>query len=402
MCYHSPELTIMKGVNMSHNLGEKYNPLYFLAALGAGGLSVSFFMYINFMIPRKGPMITFEQWYPVLLQGNAQSALIVASLLGIVFFAFYHIKLLLWNIKEYKLFKTTEAYQKLKSTNAEVTLMTMPLTFAMTVNVMFVIGAVFVPGLWDVVEYLFPGALVAFGIIGYYGIKIFGEYFQRLIVKGDFDFIQNSNLSQMISVFAFSMIDVGFAAPAAMSHVPATMAIGAMLSFLFGTLVVVLAFIKLLLGFKSILRNGISLEAAPSLWIAIPIITLIGITIFRDMAGLTHHNLNWHLVFAYTGGLVSLQLIFGYIGYKVLKEMGYFEKFVNGDGKSVGSFALICPGVAFFVFGQFFLYYGLYFGPKHEGFIDQFSIAYFVLLAPFVYVQFVTIVTFFKLKAKFF
>ena len=41
--------------------------------------------------------------------------------------------------------------------------------------------------------------------------------------------------------------------------------------------------------------------------------------------------------------------------------MGYFEKYIESANKSAISFALICPGVAFMVFGMFFINYGLVF-----------------------------------------
>ncbi len=33
------------------NLGEKYVPMYHLGALGSGGLAISFFLYLNFLLP---------------------------------------------------------------------------------------------------------------------------------------------------------------------------------------------------------------------------------------------------------------------------------------------------------------------------------------------------------------
>ena len=63
-------------------------------------------------------------------------------------------------MKQYKAFKETEAFETLKNSNAEVTLMALPLTFAMTINVFFVLGALFVPNLWSVIEFMFPFALI--------------------------------------------------------------------------------------------------------------------------------------------------------------------------------------------------------------------------------------------------
>ena len=110
-------------------LKEKYSPLYFLAALGAGGLSVSFFMYLMFLVPHKGvPMATFDFVYPVLMKGDWLTFVSSFSLVFIIAFAIIHFKLLIWNIKQYKAFKETEDYTVLKNSNAEVTLMALPLT----------------------------------------------------------------------------------------------------------------------------------------------------------------------------------------------------------------------------------------------------------------------------------
>ena len=382
-------------------LKEKYSPLYFLSALGAGGLSVSFFMYLMFLVPHKGvPMSTFDFVYPVLLKGTWLSFVSAFAIVFIIGFAILHFKLLIWNIKQYKAFKETEAYNTIKNSNAEVVLMTLPLTFAMTINVCFVLGALFIPGLWDVVEYLFPMALLGFAIVGYFAIKIFMEYFSRLITKGDFDFTKNNNLSQMLSIFAFTMIGVGFAAPGAMSHHIEINAIGIFGAIFFSTIAILLLVIKLILGFKSMFKYGIAKEASPSMWIIIPILTLLGITFIRINFGLDHHfgqELANASLFTLTSSVISFQIIFAILGYKVMKQIGYFEEYIDGNKKSPVSFALICPGVAFMVFGVFFINFGLAF----NGIIDKYSFIYFLLYIPFIFVQYKTVIYFFKLKNKF-
>ena len=226
------------------------------------------------------------------------------------------------------------------------------------------------------------------------------EYFSRLLKNGDFDFTKNNNLSQMISIFAFAMIGVGFAAPGAMSHYIVVNAIGIFGAIFFLTISLLLLAIKLIIGFKNMFEHGVSLEASPSLWIIIPILTILGITLIRISFGLDHHfdaPLAKSSLFTLTSTVVALQLIFGLLGYKVMKELGYFQEFIYGDKKSEVSFALICPGVAFMVFGMFFINFGLVF----NGVIDKYSIAYFILMLPYVYIQYKTIIVFAKLKAKF-
>lgn len=40
---------------MIKNLGERYSPLYFLAALGFGGMAVFFFMAFMHLTPHRAP-----------------------------------------------------------------------------------------------------------------------------------------------------------------------------------------------------------------------------------------------------------------------------------------------------------------------------------------------------------
>jgi hypothetical protein len=389
----------MKDMNM---LREKFSPICFLSALGAGGLSVSFYMYLMFMIPHRGvPMTTFDFWYPTVLKGDWLSVVSVLCAIGIVYFAVLHFKLLWWNIQQFKLYKQSPAYHIMATSNAEVTLMTIPLTLSMTINVCFVLGALFVPKLWSVVEYLFPFAILGFLSAGAYALKIFMDYFSRLIIKGDFDFANNNNLSQMISIFAFAMIAVGLAAPGAMSQHLVVNAIGIFAAIFFSAIAILLLVIKLIFGFQNIFQHGIAKEASPSLWIMIPILTLLGITYIRISFGLDHHfdqKLLNSSLFTFTSLVFSLQLIFGLIGYKVMKHIGYFEEFVESENRSPVSFALICPGVALMVFGMFFIHIGLV--PNKV--LEVNTISYFLVMVPFMYVQYITIVYFFKLKKKFF
>lgn len=386
---------------MPGSLGKNYNPLLFLASLGPGGLSVAFFMYPMFMIEHAdAPLVTFDHIYPLLTGDNTPLILLlVLDLLAILVFALFHYYLLIWNIRAFREFKKTETYTRLKQSNAEASLMVIPLTLAMSINVTFVLGALFVPGLWSVVEYLFPFALAGFLAVGIYALRLLGNYFTRLLVTGDFDFVTNNNLSQMIPIFALTMIAVGFAAPGAMSHFKIINAIGIFLAIFFLSLAILLSILKLVLGFQSILKHGIAEMASPSLWIMIPILTLGGITIIRLTMGL-HHGFETDLskpgFFILTSTILSLQILVGMIGYSVMKRVGYFKNYVNGDKSDAGSFALICPGVAFFVFGMFFLTFGL----VKNDLIEPLSVAYFLLLAPFILVQIKTVSLYFRLLCR--
>lgn len=383
---------------LKRDLKDGFNPLFFLAALGAGGLTVSFFLYPMFLVPRPElSMVTFNHLWPILTSGvNVQSILLGLVLLAIVFFAGLHFRLLAWNIREYRQFRQTQAFEKLKNSNAEISLMAIPLTLAMSINTLFVLGAVFVPNLWSVVEYLFPLALIGFGAVGIYAMKILTTYFARTLTNGQVDFSKNNSLAPMIAIFALSMIAVGFAAPAMMSETPLTATLGLLASLFFFTIATVLALVKLVNGFQAMMHEGINEVASPSLWITIPILTILGITWVRLAHGLagSPDEVNYGALLVLTAVVLSAQILFGLIGYAVMNRLGYFTHYTKGEKGNAGTFSLICPGVAFFVFGLFFIHVGL----VHNDLIVGHTWMHYALLVPFVAVQLKTVEVMFRLK----
>ena len=163
-----------------------YSPIYFLGSLGAGGLSVTFFMYLLFWVPHKDrPVPVFEDILAAFNAGDiAAKAMIIAAAAGIAIMTVINIKSLLWNYAAFAEFKKTQAYTDLVNSNAESTTLAMPLALAMTVNISFIVGLVFVPGLWGIIEYLFPMALVAFVIIGWITFRAIGRFLGRVLTKG--------------------------------------------------------------------------------------------------------------------------------------------------------------------------------------------------------------------------
>jgi hypothetical protein len=345
------------------NLHEKYSPMYHLGALGSGGLAISFFLYLNFLLPHESGIISFDQLWPVLTGEPSLKAFWIGLCLLVVFaLSAMHIALMIWNTREFSLFKKTEAYHKLRDSSAEISLMVVPLTMAMTVNVLFVNSSLLIPGLWEVIEYMFPLAMTAFVAIGIYALRILGDYFVRMFLHKGYSFEQNNSLAPMVSIFALSMIAVGLAAPAAMSHVREIIAVSIALSAFFATSASLLMIVMLVIGFHSMLTHGIRPEAAPSLWLMIPITTLLGITFMRTGHGLgeafgghVSSGENYIVLMA----IFSVQLIFGLIGFVVMKRLNYFKDFIYGNKIHATTYALVCPGVALPVFGLFVVKFAL-------------------------------------------
>lgn len=195
---------------------DTWSPLYFLASLGAGGLAITFFMFLMFWVPHPGqPVPVFEDIMGAFTGGALPlKAAILIAVTGIAGFAILNMKLLVWNIGRYSEFRTTDRYTELVNSNGETQLLAMPLALAMSVNVGFILGLVFLPGLWSVVEYLFPLAMIAFGLIAFIAFRQIGGFLGRVLSEGGvFDVTANNSFAQLLPAFALSMTAVGMAAP---------------------------------------------------------------------------------------------------------------------------------------------------------------------------------------------
>jgi hypothetical protein len=258
--------------------------------------------------------------------------------------------------------------------------MAMPLALAMSVNVAFILGLVFVPGLWSVIEYLFPAALLAFLLIGVLALRQLGGFFGRVIGSGGFDCKANNSFAQLLPAFSLAMVGVGLSAPAALTASSLTAGLSLALSTFFLVSAVLLALVAVILGLRSMLENGVAVEQAPTLLIILPLMTVLGILILRQ-----NHGLGVHFGSHGTPGdmlmllsrLLSVELGFGLFGLTVLRATGYLRRFVTGSEVSVGSYALICPGVALSVMLHFWINKGL----VGAGLIAKFGMAYWSLTA---------------------
>lgn len=357
---------------------DSYSPIYFLSSVGAGGLAVTFFMYLLFWVPHPGRSVpNFEDISAALATGNLpQQAGIAIAMIGIALFAAMNIQKLAWNIGAFTRFKRTEAYDKLRASNAETTLLAYPLALAMTVNALFIVGLVFVPNLWSVVEILFPFAMAAFLAIGIFALTIIGDFLGRVLVNGGlFDVTAHNSFAQMLPTFALSMIAVGLSAPAAMSTNGLVVGVSMIGSTFFATVAIVYGVVALVTAFNSMLHYGTAKESAPTLMILVPIVTTLGIMFLRQSHGM-HTTYQGHTTdgetMVFLARLLSLQVAFLLLGLVVLKREGYWSDFVFGSKTSPGSYALVCPGVALSVMIQFFLHKGL----VATGLVTKFGVAY--------------------------
>ena len=109
---------------MSHALtrpADTWSPLYVLASVGAGGLSVTFFMYLMHWVPHPGRTVpVFEDITAALGRGEpGLTAAITVALLGIAIFGALNLSLLVWNLRKMRGFWASEKGQALANSNAQ-------------------------------------------------------------------------------------------------------------------------------------------------------------------------------------------------------------------------------------------------------------------------------------------
>ncbi len=390
-------------LTMPKNMQERYSPLYFLASVGAGGLATTFFMYLMFWVPHPGrPVPVFEDIMAYFAKaGIIGQGMVIVAMAAIAYFVYLNLRLLFWNLKEFAIFKKTDAYINHQKTNAQTQVKAQALALAMSINALFIAGLVFVPGLWGIVEYLFVPAILAFLAVGILGFRNLAQFLGRVLVEGGFDRANNNSFAQLLPAFAFAMVGVGLAAPAAMSTIPVIQGISLITSTFFFVTSVILAIIALILGFAAMMKHGAAKETSPTLLVVIPIVTILSIVLIRQDHGL-HVSFDLHSVSAETLMMLtvalSIQGVFALLGVMVLRRQGYMSHFVTGTVKSPGSFALVCPGVAFSVIFQFFINKGL----VAAHLVDKYSLVYWALTALALIAQFAMIWLLAKLNSKHF
>jgi len=164
---------------------------------------------------------------------------------------------------------------------------------------------------------------------------------------------------------------------------------------------VLLGTVNLMLGARAMMEHGADAMSAPSLWIAVPIVTVLAIALMRQDHGL-------HLHFGGQGGpaetftlltrFLAVQLGFGLLGLVVLRRQGYLRRFVIGREIAPGAYALVCPGVALVVMGQFWINKGL----VSVGLLAKFGPAYWTLTALALALQIATVALVLRLNARHF
>lgn len=345
---------------MLKKIKNKFNPLLFLSSLGAGGIAVSGFILIQYggLFEGKGLAILAEV---------PQTPLVLALEAIMIVFGFIHLVLTIMFLAGHFNWKKTKAYKEYKE-NPLVNsgLITPLLSLAMSMNVVIAVVRYFSDAMSSNFQTMMAPAFIVFVILWIATVLTSISLLKKSFTNS-FD-VDKIHFGWLLQPFALTMVSVtgaGFAAlaknTAAIGYNADIAGMAAFLVLISGGMAVFLTLVKMFSIFKKHLHRDGALEDQfmPTYLIVIPILTLLGITVFR-LGHYAEHIFHEPLLFVFAKiimlGLYAFQLWYFVFGLFMLK--GYWNGYL-AKKFHVSQWGLICPFVALtalsgFVFHAFF------------------------------------------------
>ena len=332
---------------------KEFYPLQFLSAVGAGGISIIPFAFLQYTYYSGPGLISFNG---IQFDGLSPFQSVLFPLLMGIMLLFGTVHLILSAQLFTRLFRwmRSPAYYQLKEDSLHNTTLVTPfISIGMTFNVFIAVVRFFVPLFHNHFQLLMAPALTLWSIL-WAAIIVKETGMLMSLFSRNFS-LDKINFSWLLHPFALAMTTVTGTGLAAMANSPVISGIAAFLSFLSGSQTVFLFG----LFFYHALKNQFNSESLPApkgmpaLLSPVPITTLLSISGFR----LVHYfekqfefHMHWLAVLIVLGGFV---FEFWYLGFglSVMKE--YFSRELNTGKFYTETWSLICPFVAFAVLGTF-------------------------------------------------
>lgn len=332
---------------------EAFNPLLFLMALGAGGIAVTPFAFMNYVVEHPKWLISLGHILPLL--DGPMSWLYYSFLAIMIIFGIIHVITMIGVMISYIKWLPTNDAQSYRDDPIRNPWMTAPiLAFAMTMNVMIGVVRFFFPILSDNLQSLMLPALVVWIVL-----RILAMISTISLTKNSF--VQSFELEKMtfwrlLIPFTIGMVTVvgaGIAALAKDSIVANTAAFLTIISLTWGLFLFVTKLITLFQKHFAD-KNGLpSKYAMPGFLTVIPNITLYSISLFR-LAHYFWNQTGTHVeffLFAVIVGWFAFQTRYFMFGLSVLKDFLINDFFKQEYYATLRGF--VCPLVAYAVLGSF-------------------------------------------------
>lgn len=338
---------------------KNFNPLTFLASLGAGGISVAPFVYFQYVIPHGKGLTTFSEVMHQASSSIEQTGFMIMSSV-MVLFAVIHIGLTIKLLADLFAWRKTSDFKSyIKDPQRNTTMMAVFTSVAMTFNVFIGVIRFFVPALQANFQSLMLPALIAWGILWLLLMRT-EIGLLKTAFEGNFD-ISKIGFGWLMQPFALGMITVSGTGIAAMSHHADIAHTAAFLSMISGTMGLFLLTVKLISIFKShfTMTSIPERQFLPSFLIVIPITTIYAISLFR-FGHYMEHQFGAHFSAFYTLVIaVSFAFQTWYFAFGLAMLKDYFKKDFFRKEYYVSLWAFICPFVGYAVLGSFFYHFFL-------------------------------------------
>ena len=337
---------------MNNEKLKEFNPLLFLSSLGAGGISVAFFAFLNYTIGAGKGMINVAQIHDGIIF-SAHPLFLGLMEFGMIVFALIHIILTIQlAIKIIPWLKTQNFRDMLNDPLSNSALVTPFISVVMTMNVFLSSIRYFIPSVATHLQTMMMPGLV-FWIFIWVALMFTEIKLLKISFVRGFD-VNKINFGWLLHPFALAMLTVTGSGIAALAK-DATIAHTAFFMLLIsGTMGLFLLLVKTISIFKShFSANGLpDKQFLPSFLIVIPNITLFAIAFFRIGHYLEHHHgahlHNYFMIIMITA--LAFETWYMMFGLALLRD--YFKKYFF-DEFNVSQWGLICPFVAYSVLSAF-------------------------------------------------
>ena len=332
---------------------KTFTPLLFLASLGAGGITIIPFAYLQYVHPHGKGLITLQE----ILTNGLVFPLWTYIIMGIVMVVFTLIHIGLTVIFSTQLidFARTDDARLLWNDPLKNTVFLAPfISFIMTMNV--VIGPIrfFIPTLAENLQVVMPYAFY-FWLAILFALLYTSIALLKISFTKGFD-VDKIHFGWLLHPFALAMATVtgmGIAAMATNANIAHSAAFFSLVS---GTMGIFLFLVKVVALFKRHFRGEGMPEKQflPSFLIVIPILTLYAISLFRFGHYLAHHagaTISDAYYLVVTTGLFAFETWYLLFGISLL--FTYFKTSYREREYYPTLWGLICPFVAYAVLASF-------------------------------------------------
>ena len=331
---------------------KDFSPLVFLASLGAGGIAVLPFVFMQYTTEHGNGLITRSQlwlqelsWISSIYYYSLEAIMIVFTLIHFILTLWFTIKLIRW-------MKTDRFSELINDPLRNAAILAPLISVLMTMNLFIGPIRYFIPALSDHFQSIMLPAMIfwslMFVIILFTEIKLLGISFNN-----GFD-ITKIHFGWLLHPFLLGMLTVIGTGIAAMSQNVSIADTAAFMSLISGSMGIFLLLVKMVVIFEShfALKGLPDKQFLPSILIVIPNITLFAISAFRLGHFLEHHH-GYHLgayFYIVIGLSFAFEIWYMLFGLSLLKA--YFKEHHFSEFY-VSQWGLICPLVAFMTLGAF-------------------------------------------------